>query len=194
MLHLAWQELRRRPGTLLGAMVMTAIGAALIASFVVMYSSIEETRAPVGRYAGVPVVTVGSPGMFTPQMVHDIAAIEGVEDVVPELSFPAQVLTASGAPVVPQLDIAQFGHSWDGAVLTPFQLTAGVSPSGPGEMVVDQALARQAGIGVGERTGRYRRGRPVLHRLRCGRTTPQPAAPARTVLHPGTGGRPRRAR
>lgn len=77
MLHLAWQELRRRPGSLLGAMVMTAIGAALITSFMVMYSSVEETRAPVERYAGVPVVAVGSPGMFTPEMVRGIAATEG---------------------------------------------------------------------------------------------------------------------
>lgn len=149
MLHLAWQELRRRPGSLLGAMVMTAIGAALMTSFMVMYSSVEETRAPVERYAGVPVVAVGSPGMFTPEMVRGIAATEGVEDVVPELSFPVQMLTASGAPVVSQLEIAQFGHSWSSAVLTPFQLTAGVAPSGPDQMVVDQALARQAGIGVG---------------------------------------------
>lgn len=149
MLHLAWQELRRRPGTLLGAIVMTAVGAALITAFMVMYTSIDETRAPVERYAGAPVVAVGSPGMFTPEMVQDIAATEGVEGVVPELSFPVQMLDASGAPVVPQEDVAQFGHSWESAVLTPLNLTEGSGPSGRDQVVIDEALAQKAGVDVG---------------------------------------------
>lgn len=151
MFSLAWHELRRRPGALLGAIVMTVVGAALIMAFTVLYTSIDETRAPVERYAGTPVVTTGSPGMFTPEMVRHVAEVDGVARVVPELSFPVQLLTASGAPVVSQSEMAQLGHSWESAGLTPFEIIDGSAPTTSDQVVIDEGLAQRAGIGVGAR-------------------------------------------
>lgn len=188
MFHLAWQELRRRPGTLLGALVMTVIGAALITAFLVLYSSIHQTRTPVERYAGAPVVAVGSPGMFTPQLVADLAATDGVARAVPELTFPAQLLDASGAPVVPQKDVAQFGHSWESAALGPLTVADGAAPSGADEVVVDEALARRAGVGVGARVP-VDVGGAVHHLTICGTTR----SPGGQTLQRGLYFTPRRA-
>lgn len=151
MLTLAYKELRRRPGTLLGAMVMTTIGACLITTFMVMFHSIEATRAPVQRYAAAPVVTAGSPGLYTPAMVANIAAVPGVERVIPELSFPVQVLNDTDSPVIPQQQVAQFGHAWSSASLTPMVLVQGTAPTGPDTIVMDQDLATKAGLAAGAR-------------------------------------------
>lgn len=149
MFGLAWREFRRRPGSLIGAAVMAAIGAALITAFLVMHTSIGSSRAPADRYAGTDVVAVGNAGLFTGEMVSDIAALPGVEQVVPELTFPVTLRDSSGSPVVAQQDVAQFGHAWDSASLTPMLLVEGTAPAGADQVVLDRELADRAGVRTG---------------------------------------------
>lgn len=150
MIGLAWRVLRRQPGTLLGAIVMTTIGAALITAFLVTYASIGSSRSPVQRYAGVPVVVGGPAGTFTPALVAELARLPGAAEVMPEVAFPVQVLTGAGAPVIGQAETAQFGHGWDSAALTPFEIMTGRAPAVEDDVAVDEALAHRAGLRVGD--------------------------------------------
>lgn len=150
MIGIAWRMLRRQTGTLIGALFMTIVGAALITAFIVVQTSISATRAPVERYAGVDVVAAGEAGVFTPGAVREVEGVAGAAQVVPELSFPAQVLSGDGTPVVDQEQTAQFAHAWTSARLTPFEIVAGTEPGSSGQVVLDASLAKAAAAGVGD--------------------------------------------
>ncbi|WP_017616551.1 ABC transporter permease [Nocardiopsis salina] len=150
MIPIAWRILRRRPGTLAGALVMTALGAALLSAFLVLQDSIDRTRAPVERYAGADVVVAGEDGILTTEQVGSLADLPGVDETVPELSFPASVLDADGAPLIAQEERPQSGHAWTSAALTPMQVDEGTGPRTDGAVVVDRALGETAGAGVGD--------------------------------------------
>lgn len=150
MIGVAWRVLRRRPGTLAGALVMTVLGAALLSAFMVLHDSISETRAPVERFAGADVVAAGDDGVLTADQVRAMENLPGVARAVPELTFPASLLDTSGDPLVDQEERPQFGHAWTSAPLTPMRVGEGAGPRGAGQVVVDRALADAAGAGIGE--------------------------------------------
>ncbi|MFJ4240032.1 hypothetical protein ACIP17_05400 [Streptomyces iakyrus] len=121
------------------ALVMTTACAVLLES---------GTRAgsPAERYAGTDVVVGGQP--FVPRAGQLRTALEGlpaVERAVPELSFPATAVDASGRTVEAPSDGPSLGHSWESAVLGPFALRADRAPAGDGEAVPDSALAAHLG-------------------------------------------------
>ena len=129
MIGIAWRVLRRQTGLLVGAVIMTTVGAALLTAFVVLQDSVARAQAPVDRFAAAQVAAAGDDGIFTPDALAAVADIPGVAGVVPELSFPVQVLDDDGTPVVHQQDRATFGHAWTSARLTPIELTG---PRRPG--------------------------------------------------------------
>ncbi|MFJ4475778.1 ABC transporter permease [Streptomyces xanthochromogenes] len=51
----------------------------------------------------------------------------------------------------PDTASTSYGHSWDSASLTPFKLTQGRAPVAPTDLVIDQALATRAHVGLGAR-------------------------------------------
>lgn len=151
MIGVAWRILWRRPGTLVGALVMTVLGAALLNAFMVLHHSIAETRAPVERYAGADVVVAGEDGILAPDTVGFLGELPGIREVTPELSFPASPVDESGEPVVEQEERPQFGHAWDSAGITPVTLVEGAEPADGGEVVLDGELAESVGAGVGDK-------------------------------------------
>ncbi|MEU0566537.1 FtsX-like permease family protein [Nonomuraea sp. NPDC005983] len=150
MLAIAWSTLRRQPGMLLGAFLMIVIGASLTSAFSIIRHSAVKAEAPVERYSAVPVVAGGTEGLFTSDAVDRIRRLPAVQEVVPELTFTAIVLDTQGQPVLPIAKLAQFGHGWTSAKLTPFALSAGRAPVGDDEVVLDRELARAAGASPGE--------------------------------------------
>lgn len=66
MTGIAWRMLRRQLGMLVGALIMTTIGAALLTAFVVIQESVSRTRAPVERFAAAEVVAAGNPACSRP--------------------------------------------------------------------------------------------------------------------------------
>lgn len=149
MTGIAWRMLRRQLGMLVGALIMTTIGAALLTAFVVIQESVSRTRAPVERFAAAEVVAAGNPGVFPADAVRAVESVPGVARAVPELTFPAQLVTGDGEPFVTQAQTAQFGHAWTSAELTPVEIVTGAAPRGRGQVVLDTALARIAGAEVG---------------------------------------------
>src|SRR5699024_6766521 len=108
----ARRSLWRQPGTLVGALVMAVLGAALLSAFMLLHDSIAKTRAPVERYADADVVVAGEDGVLTTEQVSSMAELPGVARAIPELSFPASPPEGAGEPVLDQEEMPQFGHSW----------------------------------------------------------------------------------
>lgn len=94
------------------------------------------------------------------QLVAEVASIPGVADVVADVSFPAYVVV-DGKQVPGPGGTPSLGHSWSSAVGTPFRLVEGDAPTGPTDVVIDSALARRSGLGVGDRTSAVVTGRTV---------------------------------
>ncbi|SDM14756.1 ABC transporter permease [Nonomuraea jiangxiensis] len=165
MSAIAWKTLLRRPGALLGAFLMIVIGASLISAFSLIRHSAVNAEPPVERYRAVPVAAGGTEGLFTPDAVDRVRGLSAVQEVVPELTFTAIVLDAGGQPVLPLTRIAQFGHGWSSAKLTPFALSAGRAPAGDGEVVLDRELAAAAGVSPGDSLGLLVAGAKRTYRL-----------------------------
>lgn len=68
-----------------------------------------------------------------------MADLPGVEEAIPELSFPASPLDGAGEPVVDQEERPQLGHSWTSAPLTPMRIQEGAEPRAADEIAVDVA-------------------------------------------------------
>ena len=151
MIGVAWRILWRQPGTLVGALVMTVLGAALLSAFMVLHDSIAKTRAPVERYADADVVVAGEDGVLTTEQISSMEGLPGVARAIPELSFPASPLDERGEPVLDQEERPQFGHSWTSAQLTPMRIQEGVEPRAVDEVVLDRALAEALGAGIGDK-------------------------------------------
>ncbi|HWV23613.1 MAG TPA: FtsX-like permease family protein, partial [Thermomicrobiales bacterium] len=81
-----------------------------------------------------------------------IAASAGVECIVSDVTFAAQVLDANGAPVTASDDAVPRGQSWDSAALTPFTIEDGRAPEGTDEIVLDRATSMAAGLSIGDET------------------------------------------
>jgi putative ABC transport system permease protein len=175
MLQLAMQTVRARKGAFAGCFVALLVATTLVAACGILLETGVRAEIRTERYAAAPLVVAGpqrlaiaKPGSEQPEfeplrerarldaaLTERIARVEGVRAAVPEVSFPARVVTASGAmlggPTGQDSEGNSFGHGWGSVVLTPFTLTAGRPPAGPGEVVLDGELARRAGVHAGDR-------------------------------------------
>jgi len=137
MLRLALLSARGRFGTFAGAFVALIASSALVMAGAMPLESALRTHPPVERYAAAAAVVAG------PQIVgadHDVplgqrarvsaalagrlAAVPGVRAAIADVSAPARL---GGRATV--------AHGWGSAALTPYGLTAGRPPAGPGEAV-----------------------------------------------------------
>jgi len=165
MLGLAWRTLGARCGSFAGAFLSLGLAVALVTGFGILLESALRAGAPAERFAAAAVVVaprqtvlVGEDAMplaerarMSVSVAGRIARVPGVRAAVPDISFPAYLVT-SGGRLRPGADGGpSLGHSWDSAVLAPFRLLAGRAPAGPRQVVVDAGLARQAGLQVGDR-------------------------------------------
>ncbi|MER5557792.1 FtsX-like permease family protein [Streptomyces sp. NPDC002506] len=118
-------------------------------------TKVKHKAKPVAERAWLPESTL-----------RTVRAVPGVKSATPELTFPARALVptapsgAADAPsrtagsqgeLRPDTASASYGHSWDSAALTPFELTQGHAPSATHDLVVDQGLATRAHLALGDR-------------------------------------------
>jgi putative ABC transport system permease protein len=137
MLRLALLSARGRLGTFAGAFVALAASSALVMAGGMPFQSALRNHPPVERYAGAAAVVTGQ------QIVgvdHDVplgerarvdsalaarlAAVPGVRAAIADVSVPARLGSRDSV-----------AHGWSSAALTPYVLSAGRAPAGPGEAV-----------------------------------------------------------
>ncbi|MET8542563.1 FtsX-like permease family protein [Kitasatospora sp. NPDC004799] len=150
MLKLAWRTVRGRKAGFAGAFTALVCALVLTVACGVLLESALRTGTPTERYAAAPVV-VGH-GTRIPDagpLTAELAGLPGVAAAVPEVSFPAAVVTASGQVLAGPQGGPSLGHAWTSAALTPFRLTSGRDPVGPDEVVLDAATAARAGVAAG---------------------------------------------
>ncbi|GHF27572.1 ABC transporter permease [Kitasatospora xanthocidica] len=150
MLLLAWQTVRARKAGFAGAFTALAFALVLTAACGVLLESALRTDQPTERYAAAPVVVGDSTRIpDAGPLVAKLAELPGVTAAVPEVSFPAAVITPDGKVLSGPQGGPSLGHSWTSAVLAPFRLTSGRAPAGPDEVVLDAATAARAGVPAG---------------------------------------------
>src|SRR4051812_32643673 len=137
MLRLALLSGRGRLGTFTGALVALAALSALVMAGGMPLEAALRTQPPVERYAGAAAVVTGQ------QIVgadHDVplgerarvdsalaarlAAVPGVRGAIADVSVPARLGSRDST-----------AHGWSSAALTPYVLSEGRGPAGPGEAV-----------------------------------------------------------
>ena len=137
MLRLALLSARGRLGTFAGAFVALAASSALVMAGGMPFQSALRNHPPVERYAGAAAVVTGQ------QIVgvdHDVplgerarvdsalaarlAAVPGVRAAIADVSVPTRLGSRDSV-----------AHGWSSAALTPYVLSAGRAPAGPGEAV-----------------------------------------------------------
>ncbi|MBV9446427.1 MAG: FtsX-like permease family protein [Streptosporangiaceae bacterium] len=143
MLRLAVLSARGRLGTFTGAFVALTAAAVLSMAWGMQLESILRTHAPVERYAAAAAVVTGQQEVggkhkvllgerarVSSALVARLAAVPGVRAAIGDVSVPARL--GNQAVVV---------HGWSSAALTPYVLSAGRPPAGPGEVVTGYPAA-----------------------------------------------------
>jgi putative ABC transport system permease protein len=165
VVRLALASLRYRAMASLATFIAVLLGCSLLIACGGLFETAIRLNATPQRLAGAPVVLTGSEGFKLPDeesqlapysertgipvgAVAQIAAIPGVGQAVPDVSFPA-VVVANGQPAVGSTVLS--GHDWASAALTPYTLTSGGAPTAPGQVVLDAQSAAAAGAQPGSR-------------------------------------------
>jgi putative ABC transport system permease protein len=164
MLSLALSMIRNHKAGLAGAFVAVLVGSAVVTACGVLIDSGIRGGFPPERYAAASVV-VGAPQSLAvpggdPEPYSErvplpagraaqIARIPGAARAVGDVSVAVSLAAPGhgilgGAAARPIL-----AHGWSSAVLGPFTISAGRAPRGPGEVVLDTALAARAGVRPG---------------------------------------------
>jgi putative ABC transport system permease protein len=143
MLRLAVLTARGRTGAFAGALIALFAAAVLSMAWGMQLESILRTHPPVERYAAAAAVVTGQQNVgrgdkvllterarVPAALAARLAAIPGVRSAVGDVSVPAEL---GGKAAV--------AHGWSSAALTPYTLSAGRPPSGPGEVVTGYPAA-----------------------------------------------------
>ncbi|HET8758545.1 MAG TPA: ABC transporter permease [Solirubrobacteraceae bacterium] len=137
MLRLGILTARGRLAAFTGAFVALMAAAVLTMAWGMQLEAVLRGHAPVERYAGAAAIVTGQQ---TAGADHDVllterarvdadlaarlAAVPGVKAAIGDVSVPVQLAGRAAA-----------AHGWGSAALTPYVLTAGRAPAGPGEIV-----------------------------------------------------------
>src|SRR4051794_19145056 len=137
MLRLALLSGRGRLGTFTGALVALAAAAVLTTAWGMQLESVLRGHPPVERYAGAAAVVTGQQivgadhdvplserARVSSALTSRLAAVPGVRAAIGDVSVPVRLG-----------DREAVAHGWGSAALTPYTLTAGRRPAGPGEVV-----------------------------------------------------------
>lgn len=159
MILLALRTLRLRWASSLGAFLSLLAAAAVVTACGVLLESGLRTQVPTERYAAADLVLGGrqavpgdDPDEAFPErvgvpaeMVARVRQVAGVRAAVADHAFPARLV----GPGAVDSETPSWGHGWGSSSLTPFTLQEGQPPTVPGEIVLDPAAARQAGVSLG---------------------------------------------
>src|SRR5215472_16917815 len=137
MLRLAILSARGRLGTFIGALIALFAASVLSMAWGMQLESILRTHPPVERYAGAAAVVTGQQqagaghdvplserARVSSALAARLAAVPGVRSAIGDVSVPSSLG-----------DRATVAHGWSSAALTPYVLSAGRAPAGPGEVV-----------------------------------------------------------
>lgn len=157
MMRLAVRTLRYRKSGFLATFVAVVFGTAIVLACGGLMETGIRSNVPAERLAAAPIVVTGKlthlrPGAdeSTPlteqvgvadSVAAKIRSLEGVTDVIGDLTFPAPVAQGPGFS-------KGEGHNWASAALAPFNLTSGTAPR-HGEVVLDSTTAQQLGAKAG---------------------------------------------
>ncbi|MFF6780875.1 FtsX-like permease family protein [Streptomyces sp. NPDC012510] len=172
MLRYALKTVRARKAGFLGAFVALMCAAALITACGTLLETGLRGTIRTERYAAAPVVVsadqnvhqttvkrkkgktkvkhkakpIAERAWLSAEIKRTLADTPGVARVIPELTFMAEPLTATGTG-----GRTAHGHAWESAALTPYRLTAGTAPTAATDVVVDRYLAERARLEPGDR-------------------------------------------
>ena len=185
MLRYALRTIRDRKGGFLGALLALMCAAALITACGTLLETGLRGRIATERYAAAPLVVSADQNIHRTTVKHKgngetkakhkakpvaerawlpgatadrIRPLEGVRQVIPELTFLAE-------PVAEPVDRPSYGHSWASASLTPFKLTTGRAPATADDIVIDRGFAERAGLKPGDRLTVQSTGAPRPYRI-----------------------------
>jgi putative ABC transport system permease protein len=143
MLRVALLGGRGRLATFVGALVALAASSALVMAGGMPFEAALRTQPPVERYVAAAAVVTGKQVIGTEDAVvlgerarvdsalaARLATVPGVRAAIADVSAPARL---GGRAAV--------AHGWSSAALTPYVLSAGRSPAGPGEVVTGYPAA-----------------------------------------------------
>lgn len=171
MFRLALSTLRFRKGGFVATFVALFVGTVIVmACGGMMESGIRSTITPQ-RLAAAPIVVSGNQSYTLSAggggrhhssdtetatltervrlplgLADKIRKVPGVAKVVPDVSFPAQIVGDEGAVSIPGTEM---GHSWTSAELAPYTLAQGKAPEQSGQIVLDASTAARTGTQVG---------------------------------------------
>lgn len=170
MIRLALSSLRFRTAAFLAIFVAVLLGSSLMSAAGGLLETGLRLNAAPQRLAAAPIIVTGRPAYHPPNgsgsvayperhgvdptLVAKLADVEGVEQAIPDVSFPAVVASgvasaeegvasgkgtaASGKRIVASGTVLA-GHAWASAGLTPYKLVAGAAPAA-GQVVLDSRL------------------------------------------------------
>jgi putative ABC transport system permease protein len=173
MTRVAWRMLTQHPmraaatfiALLYGVAVLTACGVLLEsalryhglpqqygASTVVVAAAELTITQGSGQDLSADSYPLPEGGRVSTSLAARIAALPGVRRVVTDVTVPVQLLAGAPGRVggSPAAARPTSGHPWPAAALTPFTLQAGAPPASAGDVVLDAALARSAGLRPGQ--------------------------------------------
>ena len=176
MLTMAAASLRARKGAALGGLVALFFAAALVSACGELLETGLSGTVPPGRFAAAPVVVTGDQQVhwIRTEQKHGTTKRKVKSKDLPErvwvpASIGRRLSTVPGATVTSDPTIAAalfrsdhryipgvggkptYGHDWSAARLTPYKLLTGHAPTSSSEIVLDHGLAREAGLGIGDR-------------------------------------------
>ncbi|CAN5662933.1 FtsX-like permease family protein [soil metagenome] len=164
MLRLMLSSIRSRLGNVAGALIAITIATSLIAGTCLLLFAAADASITSDRYAATSLIVQVDPSNPYPDeddtsfvsvpridssVADKLAAVPGIQSVIPGLSFYAQIVDEQNQPIAGPDDSESFGFPWSNAALTPFTLIDGVAPQN-GEIVVDARLAELTSLAVGD--------------------------------------------
>ncbi len=165
MFSLALSLIKNHKAGLAGVFVAVLFGSAVLTACGVLIDSGLRGGYPPERYAAATVV-VGAPQSLAvsgdtsqpyservpvpADWVSEIARVPGVRTASGDVSVGIGLVTGSGQLLAGTSDQPILAHGWSSAALGPFTIVAGTAPRGPGEVVLDIALAARAGLRPGD--------------------------------------------
>jgi putative ABC transport system permease protein len=161
-------SVRTRAGSFAGTFVMIAMTVIIVAAAAQLMATALGAPGP-GRFATAsavvranPTVRLGSgddvdkvevrrAALLPASALARAAAVPGVRSVVGDVAVPVTVITRAGEPLATRGGAPAHAHGWPSAALTPYRLARGRAPRRPGDVVLDEGLARAGGFRVGDR-------------------------------------------
>ncbi|GGX92652.1 FtsX-like permease family protein [Streptomyces fructofermentans] len=170
---LALLTLRARKGGFAGTFVALLLAAAVLSACgILLESGIRAGSAPE-RYAAADVVVTGRQEVeltlkdldgstveearpltervpLKASVAGRIALVDGVRTVIVDRGAAVRLATGDGRPVTGRHGAAPEAHTWSGARLGDFRLSAGHAPRTAGELVLDRDTAARSGLRPGD--------------------------------------------